>query len=58
MHVAEAEMMSRSFRARRRREYRAICERRSRGEIVLVPGGPFPAWATSNALPGVVAVRR
>jgi hypothetical protein len=22
--------------------------------IVLVPGGPFPAWATSNLLPGVV----
>ena len=23
-------------------------------KIVLVPGGPFPAWATSNVLPGVV----
>jgi hypothetical protein len=54
MHVAEAEMMS------RRLERTAAAEKPSAAatpralKIVLVPGGPYPAWATSVFLPGVV----
>ena len=52
MHVAEAEMMSRKLL--RTAPPNAAPPASRAPKIVLVPGGPFPAWATSNLLPGVV----
>jgi uncharacterized caspase-like protein len=55
MHVAEAEMMSRKLSRSSAPPNTAPPASAARAlKIVLVPGGPFPAWATSNALPGVV----
>ncbi|HEY2780826.1 MAG TPA: caspase family protein [Steroidobacteraceae bacterium] len=55
MHVAEAEMMSRKLQRSTPQKAAAPAAAAARVvRIVLVPGGPFPAWATSNLLPGVV----
>jgi uncharacterized caspase-like protein len=55
MHVAEAEMMSRKLSRTSAPPAAAAPATAARAlKVVLVPGGPFPAWATSNALPGVV----
>jgi hypothetical protein len=55
MHVAEAEMMGRKLeRTAATPKASAPAAAARAAKIALVPGGPFPAWATSSLLPGVV----
>jgi uncharacterized caspase-like protein len=54
MHVAEAEMLSRKLSRSAPATAAAPAVAARAIKVVLVPGGPFPAWGTSNLLPGVI----
>jgi uncharacterized caspase-like protein len=55
MHLAEAEMMSRKLSRTSAPATAAAPAVAARAiKVVLVPGGPFPAWGTSNLLPGII----
>jgi hypothetical protein len=55
MHVAEADMMGRKLqRAASAAKPAAPAATPRALKIVLVPGGPYPSWATTNLLPGFV----
>ena len=55
MHAAEAEMMSRKLERSAPSAGPAAQVAATRAvKVVLVPGGPYPAWATSVFLPGVI----
>jgi hypothetical protein len=54
MHVGEAEMMSRKLSRSAPPAAAAPASAARALKVVLVPGGPFPAWGTSNLLPGII----
>jgi uncharacterized caspase-like protein len=53
MHVAEAEMMSRKLERSAASKPAPVAAARA-VKLVLVPGGPYPAWFTASLLPGVM----
>ena len=54
MHVAEAEMMSRKLERTAAAAKPTAAPTPRALKIVLVPGGPYPAWVTAALLPGVI----
>jgi hypothetical protein len=54
MHVAEAEMMGRKLERTAAAGKPPAAATPRALKVVLVPGGPHPAWATSAFLPGVI----